>query len=1269
MPGSEPLFRTPAASISRQRRREHGNLTGSGSHGGGSRSNSNSNSSISRPLLSGTTYSHERGGHSGRSKAKSTVTSRTPPSTGRSTRSHVQQRSRKKQIVYPPAAQSVQSFVSSDTDIFSVSEMPELDLDHMAIDERMTMREAAPVRPIFPSEEASSKNGGIATTTPEVVIAPTQLQSKQQLMSDDDLDAVGDFIIRGSAVGFCLWIFLMINVYVVAPADSYEMISGGERQATWTIVILLFATNTTRIIPLAFQKNGFQFLKSGIVVGSFTVQFIAIVSNWITVAFPTPVMIDPITGMRIHLLRFAVWTPLCFLMTFLTEAIDLNWQSKASAHESFQQHSYQVAWWHAGFMAISCMAGVVFPFCDNFFVWWEVMILSWVFYATIYVRLYQRYKRYQLLSKQQMSQTPNNSRTTTRGPNFLLNEAVDRAKMSFQLILLCSITWTLIALNFTICCFLPKFVAKDSVLASPELQFVIGTGLEAISKVYYLTMQLHVYEKVFDESARSARRLEEMRTLMSALWEASTDILVICAETDDFIHAVISPHPLLQSEVELEELCDGGRSSSSTMLEISKMDNSFVSFPMNLSDPVTRKDAQRIQTQRQRTRDLNMDFNERDTARGTNLATLARVAKQACMDPENWGENDVNWSLQEMLEYDPETEQDIPVTCEAKATAIESGGVLLVLRNVSERYQRFEVEKALLEEVIVRKKDAEAIRFTRHEVKNGLLAAIGIVDGLKEQMQLSQGGDDKDSHMDDLDAALKEILESILDNAMIREVVYEGYVPRRKSLDLTELLDSKQRERSACGGAKAAGAKRQFPLFATPEPFPHLLLDPQLIRKIYQNAVSNACKYGKKDGDVKTFLTYDAGSHIFRMEVFNLPGFKHGELLRLSEDETDSVFRESTQLQINQRLDTKEGRLVSARSAGDGAWIMQKCAECLGGSCEIAYKTGGTTLTFECPATISEEWMTLQQRSKSHVPENFAIPPSTWAIAVEDSPIQQKLLNRFLKQTGFADEKTVILGKTAEEIYNFTDTIRELMLDNPTDKFVLIIDENLDIVEGGTVTSTVSGSFSIHQLRKSLAGADEDRMLSLIRSANDSVEEVEMYQSRAHGFLLKGPMKKGGLLEEIKPWWMRRFDGNETRKTKRRAKTRNEKREIVRTPSGSGRTMLSYSESENYDVDDWTCTKDRITDLVSSIDTLCGFRPGMENAEADWQSVRYKLLLLNIDLKINGSRDRLALAASAVDALTCCADTPDDLANSWLEIRDLVVKGIRDDLDDDESQV
>jgi len=159
-------------------------------------------------------------------------------------------------------------YSSDDSGLLSVSELgEEIDIDTV---DNMEMR-AVPARTGFSTEkhDCNSSIGGMnADKIPEVVIAPTRLESKGQLMSDDDLDSVGQFIIKGAAVGFILWIFLMANIYLIAPADSYEYLTGTEKQATWTLIILLFATNTTRIIPLAFQKNGFQFSKSGL-VGTF----------------------------------------------------------------------------------------------------------------------------------------------------------------------------------------------------------------------------------------------------------------------------------------------------------------------------------------------------------------------------------------------------------------------------------------------------------------------------------------------------------------------------------------------------------------------------------------------------------------------------------------------------------------------------------------------------------------------------------------------------------------------------------------------------------------------------------------------------------------------------------------------------------------------------------------------------------------------------------------------------------------------------------------
>merc|ERR1712176_248670 len=70
------------------------------------------------------------------------------------------------------------------------------------------------------------------------------------------------------------------------------------------------------------------------------------------------------------------------------------------------------------------------------------------------------------------------------------------------------------------------------------------------------------------------------------------------------------------------------------------------------------------------------------------------------------------------------------IRCEAKVMRMEKNALVIVVRDISERFRLFEAEKKVISETTARQKDAEANRFTRHEVKNGLLAAIGLCDSL-----------------------------------------------------------------------------------------------------------------------------------------------------------------------------------------------------------------------------------------------------------------------------------------------------------------------------------------------------------------------------------------------------------------------------------------------------------------------------------------------------------------------------------------------------------
>ena len=129
-----------------------------------------------------------------------------------------------------------------------------------------------------------------------------------------------------------------------------------------------------------------------------------------------------------------------------------------------------------------------------------------------------------------------------------------------------------------------------------------------------------------------------------------------------------------------------------------------------------------------------------------------------------------------------------------------------------------------------------------------------------------------------------------------------------------------------------------------------------------------------------------------------------------------------------------------------------------------------------------------------------------------------------LKNSGVPSADRLMLGKDSSEILGSPERLKNMIQNNRKDLFLLIVDENLDIVRtGGVDVETVSGSGLVEKLRTQLEPQDEKRVLALVRSANDSAKDIELYLERAHGYLLKEPIKKGMFLEAVKPWWIKRF--------------------------------------------------------------------------------------------------------------------------------------------------
>lgn len=469
---------------------------------------------------------------------------------------------------------------------------------------------------------------------------------------------------------------------------------------------------------------------------------------------------------------------------------------------------------------------------------------------------------------------------------------------------------------------------------------------------------------------------------------------------------------------------------------------------------------------------------------------------------------------------------------------------------------------------------------------------------------------------------MRDILDSITDHAMSLDVVNEVYDVRKERVVVPELLSNIRRQANSVG-------RSRFTLKSFPMQFPVLGLDPRLLRHIYQNALSNACRYGRSGGDIVTNVAYDEEKKEFRLDVVNEPGSRHETLLKLSKEEVERrVFSKGSRLHEGSEDDEE---YAVANSSGDGAWIVKKCARILRGDVSLNFEENQTIFSFWCPA---------RKLAKSSLNENDeealsfqSVPQNTWGIVIDDSGIQRKLMDRFLKIAGIEKERRIILGKTSQEIFGFPEKVIHILKTNPDDRVLLIADENLEVVDGSAVHSTVSGSSCIAKILEELAPAEENRLLALVRSANDSSEELSMYMSRAHGYLLKEPIDKRGVLDTIRPWWFKRFPPSD----------------------GRGRPSLSRSNSESS-----TCGSDGYDpfyDIVATlevIDALCKVS-SIKSLKSRWRSIKEKLQALKGDLKSTisprKSSEGLVFVISEIDLLRRKREFPTDFHERWTTLR------------------
>jgi len=840
------------------------------------------------------------------------------------------------------------------------------------------------------------------------------------------------------------------------------------------------------------------------------VKTVAMLTNLLLCSVPSPVAADYITGRAYPMLRWAEWVVLSFTMTFIVEAVDATDLAQPLLA--------------AGSQSLSSLCGLLLPWMWSAASWAAMLAVSFALFLVIFWRLHVKETNARRLDACKTASTYERR----------------RAQLAARLMRQCAGTWTGLVAVWTAdaavrLLLLPICTQREApVCAETVTDWALCADclVDVVAKLLYsmVIQQLSEAEPIKLREERLQLSEERVKTV----WQSASDILLLSQlhENDATDVVLTFASPSIRSLVEQKEVVE-----SWTEGKVHKIEKAVPEPDGGSSSPVSTSSAG--------------DWNEHCGNYGTTPGGSIRATKYAVRCSSIEGIVSFAWQKHNFMcllvagpsdsassglsppaspaprppcspaaappraevrsggegpakETDGSDEGGGVQVCEVHATPSEEG-LVICIRNVTDRVRLAEAEKEVLAAAIERQKDEEANRFTRHEVKNGVLAAMSQCDSLSSHFQKAcdEGLMPEASHgahnatqrsmLTGLRYGLNQTLEAVLSEAMAREVVHGLYVTRTEPVQVEEVLKL---------SGVSVGRKGRLMLRTKPQVLPVVDLDPRLLLHVYRNAVSNAAKYGRVGGTVATEI--EIADETLTIRVINEPGHSHAALRRLRDPSV--VFAKGTRFHM-----TAQTTATARTSKGDGAWIMAKCVESLQGTCGIRFEEERTVFEMRCPA--------LECRDESLIKE-AQFDGTVYALGVDDCEFQRFILGEIFEMSGIDEANVTLLGENVADIEGLADRIVQIVSEIPPDACLLaIVDENLDLP--APLFDTVSGSAGVEAARARLSPQDERRLLALVRSANDSKDDQAVYAERAHGFLSKCPSEPDR--HAIMRAWVRRF--------------------------------------------------------------------------------------------------------------------------------------------------
>jgi len=483
-----------------------------------------------------------------------------------------------------------------------------------------------------------------------------------------------------------IFFLLVLLVYLFCPPEELEYIVDDER----TAAVIAFAVSTFSAVAVhaAFAVWHKETGKiSGIVYAGLMVMIMSALANGFLAYAPTYVVVDPVTRSRVFIIRWCEWVPCAGLMTFLCDAVHVP-KSKTALRKAI---------WVSTGQSLACVFGLVAPFLPGPVTWGIGLVSAISLFFPIFPRLVDKFRV---------------SSRARKGKSFSEIERYNRHRFSFQLLLVCAILWLFLVVLFFLNAYIHVFTPEDHFLRPYPLAMYSDVIFDVVSKSQYMRYIVDAHKLVFHSEGLAQRQLIELRRLMSALWESSSDMIILSVRHEMKCLTLFSPgFSVLLSGAPNDRIHSQKALVLEIQLEASTFEEAFretdIVAMVQQGDTSLIKEAYFIDSTEFSFDTLQQSHKRHPIdPRSIEARTAHRLVR------ETWSTLRVpEATIIKPLLCDFDRLDGSTCHCEMKVIPHDENGMIAVVRDVTERVLRVEADRKAEAESLKRQKEAHSVRF------------------------------------------------------------------------------------------------------------------------------------------------------------------------------------------------------------------------------------------------------------------------------------------------------------------------------------------------------------------------------------------------------------------------------------------------------------------------------------------------------------------------------------------------------------------------------